>query len=137
MHILGMLIVTAVILFLTSWSDNFDKGYNAAHQGQVDGAIYHYTLALEGGDMSRQNQARALNNRAIAYYQKGLYTRALRDLDLAIQLTPMDLSITRNRQAAAMMANGSISQPTVLSAASGEQVIGLRTQQRIKLFGLL
>ena len=136
MHIIGMLIVTAVIVFLTGWSDHFDDGYKAARQGQVDAAIYHYTQALQTGELSRQNQARALNNRAIAYYQKGLYARALNDLDLAIQLSPTDLEITRNRQTTAFMNNGGTTVAAVQSAA-GEFPGGLRLQQRIKLFGLL
>ena len=136
MHLIGMLLVTAFILFLTARTDHFDEGDKAARQGQVDSAIYHYTLALETGDLSRNNQARALNNRAIAYYRKGQYALALRDLDLAIQLSPSDLAITRNRQTTAI-ANTSGLQAIAHSSPQGEFAGGLRMQQRIKLFGLL
>ena len=136
MHLIGMLIVTAVIVFLTGWSDQFDKGVRAARQGQVDSAIRHYTQALEGGDLSRRNQARALNNRAIAYCQKGLYARALNDLDLAIQLSPDDLEITRNRQMTYLLNSGTTA-AAFHSASAADFPGGLRLQERIKLFGLL
>ena len=136
MHMLGMLIVSAFIIFMTGWADDFDEGYKAARQGQVDAAIYHYTQALQSNDLSRRNQARALNNRAIAYYQKGMFTRALTDLDLAIQLSPDELDITRNRQTTYLASNGTM-QASFQSAAVSDFPGGLRLQQRIKLFGLL
>ncbi len=139
MHMLMMLVVTAFILILTGRADHFDDGYAAANQGQVDAAIYHYTQALQSGDLSRRNQARALNNRAIAFYQKGLYDRALADLDRAMQLAPEDLDIIRNRQTAWLMAGGGsdTTQSAVFANNSSGFAGGLRTQQRIKLLGIL
>ena len=126
MHLIGMLIVTLGILFYTSLSDQFDKGLKAAREGQVDASIYHYTQALQTGDLSRRNQARALNNRAIAYYQKGQFARALNDLDLAIQLSPEDLEILRNRQTTYMASSGTSA--AVMQTAATEYAGGLRNR---------
>jgi tetratricopeptide (TPR) repeat protein len=136
MPALAMLFVTLAVVFLGGWSSQFDKGYEAASSGQADAAIYHYSQALESGDLSRQNRARALNNRAIAYIQKGSFVRAMVDLDLAVQLAPDDLSIARNRQATLVMSAGT-TQVAVQSASLQETSTGLRTQPRSKLFGLL
>lgn len=136
MHVIGMLLVTVIIIALTSRADSFDKAYAASQQGQVDAAIYHYTQAVESGGLSRENLARALNNRAVAYYQKGLYDRALADLDRAIQVAPEDLEIIRNREATYRATGGGRPSTQPVAHASAFPG-GLRVQERIKLFGLL
>ena len=136
-HTLFMLIVLLAIIVLTGGSDQFDKAYDASRQGQVDEAIYHYSQALKSGDLSRRNQARALNNRAIAYFQKGLYDRALSDLQQAMLIAPEDLEMFRNRDVI-QRANGTAEPAsTPFQSASSGFPGGLRLQEKIKLFGLL
>ena len=128
MHTIIMLVILAVILVITGRTDDFDRGYDAGQQGRYDAAVAYYTKALREGELSRENRARALNNRAIAYLRMGERGRAILDLDAAVMVEPSDLSIVRNRTAAA----------AIPDAAPPDALAGsLRPQERVRLFGLL
>src|SRR3546814_13992153 len=71
MHTIIMLVVLAVILVVTGRTDDFDRGYEAGLEGRHDAAAAYYTKSLREGDLSRENRARALNNRAIASLRMG------------------------------------------------------------------
>lgn len=127
MHSIIMLAILAVILVVTGRTDDFDRGYEAGLQGRHDAAAAYYTKALRQGDLSRENQARALNNRAIAYLRMGQVDRARSDLDAAVLVLPEDLVIARNRTAAGRSA--------VL--AEGTPGGRIQPQEKVRLFGLL
>lgn len=59
---------------------HFDAAYAAKKRGDLDAAIAEYTLALNAGDLSRENRAPAFNNRGNAYEDKRQYDRARRGL---------------------------------------------------------
>ncbi|MFN4088998.1 MAG: hypothetical protein ACK4QW_08160 [Alphaproteobacteria bacterium] len=132
MHTIAMLVILAVILVVTgSRPDDFDRGYQAGQQGRHEAAINYYTKALREGDLSRENRARALNNRAIAYALAGRTDRALVDLDSAVMVEPGDLVIARNRTAVVNRRDPTERGPAERATAA------LQPQERVRLFGLL
>jgi len=128
MHTIIMLVVLAVILVVTGRTDDFDRGYEAGLQGRHDAAAAYYTKALREGELSRENKARALNNRAIAYLRMGQVERAMTDLDAAVMVEPTDMVIARNRTTA-------VSRPD--EAAARTMASTLQPQERVRLFGML
>ena len=128
MHTIFMLVVLAVILVVTGRANDFDRGYQASVAGQHDVAAAYYTKALREGALSRENKARALNNRAIAFMRMGQVGRAMTDLDAAVMVEPTDLVIARNRTAAVSRAEEQAARAVAAS---------LQAQGRIRLFGFI
>jgi len=140
MQAIPILIIMVIVLAVTSISDNFEKGNQAIAAGHADAAILHYTKALEAGDLSRHNRARALNNRAVAYDQKGLFSAALSDYDAAIRLVPDDFEIQRNRgltMQKAGFANALPSGPVSMRVDAGLVAGEPRLQEKVWSFGFL
>jgi len=128
MHTIFMLVVLAVILVVTGRGNDFDRGYQAGMAGKHDVAAAYYTKALREGALSRENKARALNNRAIAFMLMGQVGRAMTDLDAAVMVEPTDLVIARNRTAAVSRAE---------ERAARAVAASLQAQERIRLFGFI
>ncbi len=128
MHTIFMLAVLALILVFTGRGNDFDRGYAAASEGRYEASIDYYTKALRESDLTRENRARALNNRGVVYMLMGRPERALVDLDAAMMVEPEDTVIARNR----MAVTGAVREtaPPDLSAA-------LQPQVRIRIFGVL
>ena len=68
--------------------EHFQKGFAVAKDGRQDLAIDHYTRAIESGDLSQEHLAYTFSNRGVSYWAKGLFDRAIEDLDEAIRLKP-------------------------------------------------
>ena len=139
-----MLIVAVIILLMTSGgSDEFDKAYLASLKGDNEAAIVHYTRALEAGDLSKRNRARALNNRAVAYDRQGLYASALTDYQEASTMAPDDLEILRNRSETLRRAELTRADPfgrnliQVSTATSTDVAVTLRVKEKVKILGIL
>ena len=73
---------------------------------EVDGdpnvVVQACTTALQSGVLSETNRRSALNNRGIAYRNKGDYEHAIQDFNQAIQMNPNDDKVLNNRGAAYM-----------------------------------
>jgi lipoprotein NlpI len=78
---------------------NGDFGDCVAHylQRDYDNALMLCTRALQSGDLSDRQTVNALNARGLAYFGKGEYEAAIKDLDRAIRMKPDDDSAYNNR----------------------------------------
>jgi tetratricopeptide (TPR) repeat protein len=114
---IGLLIAIALVSIqartqaLDSAEDFLKQGVARVEQGDWDGAIADYTLAIEinskvapgslcrGGEIviSDLFNALALNNRGFAHYCKGNLDKALADFDLAIRMAPRLADAYNNR----------------------------------------
>jgi len=92
-----ILLVGAGAALLLGPGDDFDQGVKSLNVGDADKAIYFFSTAIREGDMSRENIARAYNNRAVAYFKKGLHDRAVADYTMALAMRPQDDTIAQNR----------------------------------------
>jgi len=92
-----MLVVLALVVAWTGSVDDFDKGYVALSRGEHETALHHFTAAIETGKLSRVNEARAYNNRGVAYAHLGRHHQANADYETAMQLNPSDAVAARNR----------------------------------------
>jgi tetratricopeptide (TPR) repeat protein len=72
----------------------------AADGVSLDQTIGGCTTLIQSGKESKKNLVSDLNNRGIAYRDKGQYDRAIRDYDEAIRLIPNDAKLFNNRGAA-------------------------------------
>ncbi len=81
--------------------DNYERCSQEV-DGDADAALHYCTAAIESGQLSDTNLRGALNNRGIAFKNKGDYERAIRDFDQAIGLNPNDTKALNNRGAAHM-----------------------------------
>ncbi|MBI4798172.1 MAG: tetratricopeptide repeat protein [Desulfarculus sp.] len=63
-------------------------GNRAAEKGDLDGAIKHFSAAIDSGKLSKENLAIAYNNRGSAYDDKSATDKAIKDFSKAIQLNP-------------------------------------------------
>jgi tetratricopeptide (TPR) repeat protein len=91
--------------------DFLKQGVARIEQGDFDGAIADYTIAIEinsklapgylcrGGEIAVSDlfNAQALNNRGFAHYRKGELGKALTDFDLAIRMAPRLADAYNNR----------------------------------------
>ena len=92
-RLISLLIFIVIVLFLPisgypQGRTHFDAGLAAQEHGDFDVAIESFTLAIEAGDLSRQNLANAYTNRGLAYRTKGDNERAIQDFNEAIRLNP-------------------------------------------------
>ena len=92
-----MMVVLAVVVAWTGSVDDFDKGYVALSRGEHETALHHFTTAIETGKLTRVNEARAYNNRGVAYALLGRHRQANADYETAMQLNPSDAVAARNR----------------------------------------
>jgi tetratricopeptide (TPR) repeat protein len=69
----------------------------AADRVSLDLTISGCTTLIQSGQESKKNLASDLNNRGIAYRDKGQYDRAIQDYDEAIRLIPNDGKLFNNR----------------------------------------
>ncbi len=146
-QIIFILVVAVAVLLMTGGgSDHFDKAFLASAQGNHEAAIAYYTRALESGDLSRANRARALNNRAIAYDQKAMYQQALDDYQEAMAIAPQDLEILRNRSETMQRAESVRADPfgrqlvqvsSMRMGDSAQVAAGLRVKEKQKILGIL
>jgi tetratricopeptide (TPR) repeat protein len=72
----------------------------AADSVSLDQTISGCTSLIQSGKESKKNLVSDLNNRGIAYRDKGQYDRAIRDYDEAIRLDPQNAEFINNRQSA-------------------------------------
>ena len=68
--------------------DAFKQGFVAARDGDLDQAIVYYSGAIESGDLTLEDIAAVLYNRANAYHYKGLFDQAIADYDAALSNKP-------------------------------------------------
>jgi tetratricopeptide (TPR) repeat protein len=76
---------------------HFREGHEAYQRRDFDGAIRHYTLAIESGDLPHPDLFFAFNNRGNAHAARGDYDRALQDYSQALRLNPKYAGAMRNR----------------------------------------
>ena len=148
MHTIFMLAVLALILVFTGRGNDFDRGYAAASEGRYEASIDYYTKALRESDLTRENRARALNNRGVRTARLSgdsrhaggessimmLKVLAVTDevdpriYSTSLMVEPEDTVIARNR----MAVTGAVREtaPPDLTAA-------LQPQERIRIFGVL
>ena len=68
--------------------DAFKHGFVAARDGDLDQAIVYYSGAIDSGDLTLEDVAAVLYNRANAYHYKGLFDEAIADYDAALSNKP-------------------------------------------------
>lgn len=64
------------------------RGLRLQARGSYDRAVDYYSLALESGDLSRDNQVFVLNNRGRIHYRQDRPDQAVQDFSRAIELNP-------------------------------------------------
>jgi lipoprotein NlpI len=69
-------------------ADDLRACYQANDNGDYDKAIALCTRAVESGDLSKSDQANALNDRGNAYNSQGDFDQAIASYDQAIKLAP-------------------------------------------------
>ncbi|HVH92521.1 MAG TPA: hypothetical protein VM783_14175, partial [Candidatus Acidoferrum sp.] len=72
--------IALIVLGDTSHAQSFDNAKNCVAEVQkndLDLAIDHCTAAIQSGELSDQELAAAFHNRALAYYHKKEYDRAI------------------------------------------------------------
>lgn len=70
--------------------------------GDAEQVIQNCSQAIDSRQLTEQNMGRALNNRGIAYQNKGDYDRAIADFTRTLDLNPNDDKAFNNRGAAFM-----------------------------------
>src|SRR5690348_5197538 len=65
--------------------------------GDAEQVIQNCSQAIDSRQLTEQNLSRALNNRGIAYQNKGDYDRAIADFTRALGLNPNDNKALNNR----------------------------------------
>jgi len=94
----NLLIVIAALLALAGlvwayWPSEFDAGIAAYNSGDLDTAIADFTKAIK----LKPDDAKAYNNRGLAYDEKGLYDQAIADYTEAIKLK-QDVAVAYNNR---------------------------------------
>jgi tetratricopeptide (TPR) repeat protein len=92
----------------------FTRAGEAFANGDCEGAVNNYTVALELGGLNAKDTATAHNNRGRCYYSRGRYDEALADYGAAIELQP-DF-------AAAYFNRGRVYQARGLNGLAGEDL---------------
>lgn len=77
--------------------DEFDTGVGSLDRGAYTEAVTSFTRVIESGQLSRENLARAYNNRAVAYDRLGRHAQARSDYDQALSLQPSNFVTVRNK----------------------------------------
>lgn len=80
---LGLLLVISGPAFA-----DFSACNAALRTKDLDQKIVHYTTCIEKGNLQKTDRAGALNNRGVAYMQKGELDKALADFSQSIALDP-------------------------------------------------
>jgi tetratricopeptide (TPR) repeat protein len=73
------------------------RGYQAAKKGFYDLAIHYCSSALSSGKLPPRQQIQILNQRGVAYEGKGLYNRANKDFNSAIDISLEEFDDTMAR----------------------------------------
>jgi len=136
MQVIPVLILMIVVLAATRWSDDFDKAASAMAAGQYAQAATLYTQALQTGDLSEVNRARAYNNRAVALDRQGKFNEALQDFDMALRLKPNDIELVRNRSTTYAKAMSAAAYPEARAAQANPKE-GPRVLDKARAFGFL
>jgi len=113
--------------------DEFTRGVGSVDRGAYSEAVASFTRAIESGQLSRDNLARAYNNRAVAYDRLGLHTQARSDYDHALTLQPSNFVTVRNKGLSDKLA--SVRLVSGASAAENEREFPVVLEKR-SLLGL-
>jgi tetratricopeptide (TPR) repeat protein len=90
----------------------FIKGLYEGDKGNIEEALNNYTMSIS----LDPKLTSALNNRSIIYMDKGLYKKALEDINIAIKLKRDDDQYFSNRARIKMLMSESADDPSILEA---------------------
>ena len=66
MRLLPRLLALCTLIAVTGCSTEMDRAKSALERGKSSSAVWHYTIAIESGELKGYNLAAAYNNRALA-----------------------------------------------------------------------
>ena len=96
----GLVILLLVLSVATSSAEALDDaiaGRKAISQGENDKGINLLTKAIKSDWLSKENVAKAYNNRGVGYKNKALYDLSIEDYSKAIELEPGYALAYKNR----------------------------------------